>query len=340
MAITIQDIATKAGVSLATVSRVINNANYVKEDTRKKVEEAIKELNYVPSAFARSLSKSETSIIGLVIPEIRNPFFGEVIEGVTEVADASNLNVLLCNTDENLEKEIRALRVLQEHRIRGLIITPVSGEDTFSREYIMAFRQMNIPITLVDRNIIYSDFDGVFFDDTKAIYDATTLLLKEGHRDIAMLAGNTKYTVARNRIEGYRKAFYVQGIEYSENNIYYGDFSKESAYEVTKRILTRENLPTAIMANSNMLILGGLKAIFERGMQIPEDIAFVGYDKIEVLDIIKSNISVVEKDVVEMGRNAMHMLIERMENPNLDTRRVIMSPHLVMRGSEKMILKK
>lgn len=339
MQFTIHDIARRAGVSHTTVSRVINNSQNVGVATRRKVEEAIKELNYIPSAFARGLSKNETNIIGLVVPEIRNPFFGDIIEGVTQIADENNLNVLLYNTDEKVSKEQRVLRILQEHRIRGLIITPATGQEEYNEEYVEAFEKMDVPIVLIDRNIMDSNFDGVYFDDTRAIYDATVLLLNEGHRDIVILGGNKKLKLAVNRVNGYRLAYESMNLTYDERNIFFDDFTKESAYALTKRILEREKWPTAIIAVNNMLTLGCLKAIFERNIKIPEDIGFVGYDKIELLDVVKSNISIVEKDVIQMGRNAMKLLMERLNEERKEPRSIMMTAKLVARGSEKLIHK-
>ena len=336
MRITIRDIANIAGVSHTTVSRVINDSKSVCESTRLRVQKVIEELNYTPSAFARGLSKNETSIIGLVVPELRNPFFGEVFEGVTEVADKNNLTVMLFNTDEKIEKERKVLRILEEHRIQGLIITPVTGQEEYDKEYINTFRSMDIPIVLVDRNIIDSDFNGVYFDDTKAIYDATTLLLENGHRDIIILGGNKKLKLAINRVNGYKLAFNNMNIPFDENNIYFDDFSQESAYKLTKQILESNKHFTAIVSANNMLTMGCLKLLFEKGIKIPDDIAFIGYDKIELLDVLQSNITIVEKDAIQMGRNAMELLLSHIKNEHRQTYNIIMKAHLVKRGSEKL----
>ncbi len=336
MPVTIHDIAAKAGVSHTTVSRVINKSENVSKNTQRKVENAIAELDYVPNAYARGLSRSETNVIGLVVPEIRNPFFGEIIQGVTSIADENDLSVLLFNTDENEGKEERAIRILQEHRIRGLIITPVTGQEEYNKDYIQRFTGMKIPVVLVDRNIMYSNFDGIYYDDTKAIYDATTLLLDEGHRDIVVLGGNPKLKLALNRVAGYTRALNAYDIPVCESNIYYGDFTQDCAYKQVLEVLRRPNRPTAIVANNNMLTLGCLKALFENKVRIPDDMAFVGYDKIELLDIIQSNISIVEKKEYEYGQNAMHLLLKRIANPDMAQQKIIMSATLVKRGSEKL----
>jgi LacI family transcriptional regulator len=337
MPITIHDIAEKAGVSHTTVSRVVNSTGNVKPATQKKVEKAISDLNYVPNAYARGLSQKKTNVIGVVVPEIRNPFFGEIIEGITSIADENDLNVLLFNTDECVLKEQRALRILQEHRIRGLILTPATGEDKYNSDYIKSFNHMKIPIVLVDRNIPGANLDGLYYDDIQAIFDGTTSLLNEGHRDIVVLAGNPRLELAVNRVKGYTSAFEAKGIEFNKDNIIYGEFTKECAYDQTLKIISRAKKPTAIVSNNNMLSLGCLKALYEKKILIPKDIAFVGYDRIEVLNIIQSNITIVEKKEFEYGQNAMQLLLKRLENPDMAAQKVIMSATLIKRGSEKLI---
>ncbi len=336
MPITIHDIAAKAGVSHTTVSRVINKSENVSYATKKKVETAITELNYVPNAYARGLSSNKTDVIGLVVPEIRNPFFGEIIQGVTSIADENGLNVLLFNTDESVIKEQRALRILQEHRIRGLIITPATGHESYDKSYVESFAKMKVPIVLVDRNIMNSNFDGIYYDDMQGINEATTLLLQEGHRDIIILGGNPKLNLAQNRVAGYIHAFKAFDIPLIDSNICYGDFTRECAYEQTLDVLSRAKRPTAIVSTNNMLTLGCLKALFTNKLRIPDDMAFVGYDKIELLDVIQSNITIVERQEYEYGQNAMHLLLRRIENPKMAQQKIIMSPTLIKRGSEKL----
>jgi len=190
---------------------------------------------------------------------------------------------------------------------------------------------------LVDRVIPGSNLDGVFYDDIQSIYDATSALLDEGHRNIAVLGGNKQLQLAKNRVAGYIQAFESKGIAYDESNIYYGEFTKECAYNLTLELLERKNRPTAIVANNNMLSLGCLKALYEKKVQIPKDMAFIGYDRIEVLNIIQSNITIVEKQEYEYGQSAMQLLLKRLENPKMTIQKTIMSAKLVKRGSEKLI---
>ncbi|SUY46625.1 LacI family transcriptional regulator [Clostridium putrefaciens] len=340
MAITISDIAQKAGVSLATVSRVLNDSGYVKEETRIRVQKVIKDLNYTPSAIARSLSKNKTNTIGVIVPDIVNPFFGEVIKGITEVAEKSGLNIILCNTDESKEKELRALKILTEQRIQGIIIAPTSAEDEFNSEYLKTLENMGIPIVLVDGNVKYTTFNGVFVDNIKGAYEATEALIKEGHRKIGVITGRMNSKPAKDRYLGYQKALLMNNIPLEDRYTFYGDYKEETAYKITKNIMKMKDRPTALFVCSNMTTLGSLKAIYEEKINIPEDISLVAFDKVEILNILGFNISYVNGPSVEMGKLGMQMLVDILNNKNKnEIRRITLLPNLVLKGSEKYKIK-
>lgn len=339
MAVTIDDIAKKAGVSLATVSRVINHFPSVSEKSKEKVESAIKELNYIPSAYARGLSRNRSDIIGVIVPEISNPFFSELINGVSDIADHQGLNVLLFNTDENVDKEARAMRILQEYRIRGLIITPAAGSNEYDKKYVEMFESMDIPIVLVDRNIKNGNFDGVYFDDKAALYRITSLLIENGHKDIALLAGNPDHIIAQKRIEGYHDAFDAAELKPYPQNILSGDFTIESAYQLTKHLILSGRIPTAFIGITNMISMGCLKALSEFDIAIPEEVAFIGYDRLSMHDILHLNLTLVEKDAVGMGRKAAELLIKKIDGESSSPNRFILMPELFVRGSEKFPIK-
>lgn len=335
MAVTIDDIARKAGVSLATVSRVINDFPSVSDKSKQKVESAIKELNYIPSAYARGLSRNQSNIIGVIVPEISNPFFSELINGISDIADRQGLNVLLFNTDENIDKEMRAMRILQEYRIRGLIITPAAGSNEYDKKYVETFESMNLPIVLVDRNIKNSNFDGIYFDDKAVLYRITSLLIENGHKDIALLAGNPDHIVAQKRIEGYHDAFEAAELKPYPQNILTGDFTIESAYLLTKHLILTNRIPTAFIGITNMLSMGCLKALSEFDISIPGEVAFVGYDRLSMHDILHLNLTLAEKDAVDMGRRAAELLIKKISGESNSSNRFILMPELFIRGSEQ-----
>lgn len=339
MAITIKDIAKKAQVSRTTVSRVLNDSGYVKEETRKKVMDVIKELNYTPSAIARSLSTSKTNTIGIIVPEINNPFFGEIIKGISQIADENNLNIILCNTDDKRDKELKALKLLKEQRIEGIIITPTYAEDHFSSEYLNTLEDIGIPVILLDGYVKYSEFSGIFIDHIKGAYDATMALINAGHQKIAIINGKKNYTITKDRFKGYVKALNENNILIEDEYVFYGDFDYESSYEITKQILNMKDRPSAIFVTSNMMILGTIKALYEKNINIPKDMAIIGFDKLDLVNILGMNISSVNGPTIEMGKAGMKMLMDKLNNvsQNDEIKRRIIVPQLVLKGSEKFM---
>ena len=336
MSVTISDIAKQAKVSSATVSRVLNGSGYVKEETKQRILEVIKETNYVPSAIARSLSKSETNTIGVIVPDITNAYFGEIIKGISDVAEKNNLNIILFNTDNYLEKEIRALKLLKEQRIKGIIMTPGFGEEKFNESYIKTIDNLNIPIILVSADVKFTKLNGVFVDNIKGGFDATNLLIKEGHTKIGIMTGLLSSEPVADRLEGYKKALKQNNIPFKNKYIYYGDFKLEKAYELAKNLFKEEDHPTALLICSNMMTLGVIKALKEEKRDIPEDLAIIGFDKIDFLDIVGLNITYVEDSPIELGKASMDMLCDIIKNTeDKNARRLIIAPQIIAKGSEK-----
>lgn len=340
MSVTISDIAKRAKVSPATVSRVLNNSGYVKEETRHRILAAIKEMNYTPSAIARSLSKNENNTIGIIVPDVTNTYFGEIIKGVSEIAEKENLNIILFNTDNYLEKEIRAINLLKEQRIKGIIMTPGFGEEKFNENYVKTITTLNVPIILVSADIKFTKLNGVFVDSIKGGYDATSLLIKEGHTKIGIMVGLLGSEPVMDRLEGYKKALLESNLTYDEKYIYHGDFKLDKAYELTKKILRQKDAPTALVVCSNMMTMGVIKAIKEENKEIPKDLAIVGFNKIDLLDIVGVNITYMEDCPVELGRASMEMLCDIIRNTeNEEVKRLTIAPQMIIQGSEKKIIK-
>lgn len=340
MAVTIYDIAKQSGVSRATVSRVINNSGYVKEETREEVLKAIKELNYTPSAIARSLSTNKTNTIGVVVPEINDPFFGEIIKGISQAAEKYDLNIILFDTADSTEKETKALKLLRQQRIEGIMITPTSTEHKLNSEYLNSLQNLGIPIILMDGHVKYENFSGVFIDHVKGAYDGTEALIKSGHRKIAIINGNMNSRPAKERLMGYKKALDVNNIPLDDRYIFYGNYNYETAYEVTKEILRMQDRPTAIFVCSNRMSLGCVKAFNEENIKIPEDMAIVGFDKLDVLNILGMNISFVSGPTAELGKVGMKMLVDIINNKNMrQINRITLLPELILKGSERYMNK-
>ena len=340
MALTIKDIAKEAGVSRTTVSRVLNNSGYVREETRQRILEIMEKLNYTPSAIARSLSTNKTNTIGVIVPQINDPFFGEIIRGISEVSTEYDLNIILCNTEDNIDKEFKFLEVLQKQRIQGIIITPTLAKSDRNKNFLKKLKDSGIPIILIDGHVKYTNFSGVFIDHVQGGFDATEALIKEGHKKIAIVTGHMDSRPARERLQGYKEALIASDIEINENYILFGDYTYETSYRLIKEVLNLKERPTALFISSNLMMLGCIKALNELKLSIPDDIGLIGFDKIDVLNIIGMDISFVNGPTFELGKTAMKMLNNSLENNdnNLIKRTTLMS-ELYLKGSEKFIKK-
>ncbi len=337
MTVTISDIAKEANVSQTTVSRVLNNSGYVKDETRKKVLKVMKDLNYSPSAIARSLSTKKTNIIGVIVPDIKNPFFGDAIKGISNIADNHNLNIILCDADDNIEKEIKAIKLLKQQRIEGMIITPTSVEDEFNSKYLAAIENIGIPVVLLEGNVKYSNFSGVFIDNIEGAFKGTEALIKNGHTKIAIITGRMNSQSAKDRLVGYKKALAINNIPLNEDYIFYGDYRMESGYELTNKMLSMKDKPTAVFVSSNMMTIGCVKSIFQHNCTIPGDMAVMGYDDLDMMSLFGVNVSYVSVPTMELGMKSMNMLLEELDKgKEKEIKRIILSPKVVLKGSEKM----
>lgn len=335
--ITINDVAELAGVSKSTVSRVINNNGYVNDDTRKKVEDVIRKYHYSPSSLAKGLSKNETNSIGVVIPEIDNEFFSEILSGINEIIDEHDLTMICCDTNNNGFREERALNMLAQQRVKGLIITPAEeyADLEAANKLRKTLKNLNVPIVVLDRHVENSQWDGVFYDNFHSAYSATEALILEKHKKIGIITGDLSLQIARERFEGYKQALEDYEIELDTKYVYIGNFGIAKAYQISRKIFISGDMPDAILTSNNRTSIGFVKAAKECGVTIGKDIALIGIDHVEILDVLGFEFSCVTRDTKEMGRMAMNVLMERLENPLKERRICIMPYQLLLKGSEK-----
>lgn len=338
----IKDIAKLAGVSSATVSRVLNNNGPVKEDTRRRILQIVEESKFVPNAVARNLSnESLINNIGLIVPNIDNPFFATIAKGVSAAADECGYNVFLFSSSEDAEKELRFLKTSWEQRLRGILLTPVVENHTVNRSFVL---RLPIPVVMVDREVYNTSLDGVFSDDVEGAYNAVEALILNGHTKIAQIIGPMTTKPGRARLEGYKQALQAYGIPFREEYIVEGHFQQEDSYEGMRKLMRLKNPPTAIFSANNMTSLGALKYMKENGLRLGRDISMVGYDDIDALQYTDLNLSTVSRPVEEMGYEAMMLLHERIitdaEKRNGVKKRIHLGTQLILRGSECMEGKK
>ena len=335
---TIKEVASYANVSQATVSRVINKKGYVSESVRKRVLDAVQELDYTPSLMASSLSKSKVNIIGVIVPDICNSFFSQIFYAAGKVAEENGYRVILYNTDDNIEMETMALHDMISYKVSGIIMTPVSDKDTTNAPLINQIKESGIAVVFVDREMNGIDCDGVYIENIRISHEAVTLLLEEGHRDIAIVAGPLDTIPGRERMMGYTTAMKDWGLKLRNEYLLDGDFKTEKSYQKVKELLQSENPPTAIFSCNNLMTLGCLHAIRESNRKIPDDIALIGFDEIELLDILGFEITVISRAIREMGSTAMNILLNRItKDESIAYQRVVLKSQIKLHGSEKKI---
>ena len=338
----IYDIAEKANVSPATVSRVINGNKSVREETRRKVQKIIEETNYVPNSLARNLSVGETRNIAFLAPDIENPFFSKILHGLSDTANHYGYNVFMYGTNDNLEIEHRILNDVQKERIKGFVIIPVSDKDKITAEKLESLEKNQIPIVLIDRDIIHAEFDGVFSDDCEGARQAVKCLIDSGHTRIAIITGERNSRPGRERLKGYEKALEESGIEKKSDYIVGGSFKENAAYQACQRLMDLKEPPTAIFTSNNLITLGCLKFMKDKDMKIGRDISMVCFDEIHELSCTDINLTTVDRPVYEMGCAALELLEYSFQSltgngkEKIMRRTNIVKTNLIIRGSEKL----
>ncbi|MFW6381090.1 MAG: LacI family DNA-binding transcriptional regulator [Bacillota bacterium] len=329
MALTIKDVAEKAGVSYATVSRALNNHPEVNEKTRKRILEIAQDMGYQPNAIAQGLVKSETRTIGLLIPDITNPFFPEVARGVEEAAEKAGYSIFLCNTNWNSERESKYINVLLQKQVDGVIIAPSSE----SPAHLQKLMESNTKTVFVSRIIRQLNTTSIIIDNVSGAVMAMEHLLQEGHKRIGFISGPLDISANKDRLRGYREALESNGIEIDDVLIKEGDFKRESGHFLMHDLLALEEKPTAIFAANDLLALGAIRAIREEGYQIPEEVAVVGFDDIEFASLPEIQLSTVSQPKYDLGKLAFEVLCDQIKGGDSYKagRKILLDPELKIR---------
>lgn len=327
---TIKDVASYAGVSRATVSRVLNNNPAVDADLRSRVLDAVQALDYRPNRAARRLRAQSSTVIGLMISDIQNPYFISVIRGVEDAAYAHQMNIVLCNSDEDPAKERIYLHVMEAERVAGLIIVPTHDTSTHD---LNRLQQSGIPVILLDRLVDGVQVDAVKVDNEYGAYEAVKHLLDLGCQRIAHISGSPNLTTGRDRIQGYYHALAEAHVKHEPRLIKTGDFKTDSGYRLTLELLDSPTLPDAIFVANNLMTLGALRALRERNIRVPEDIALVGFDDMPWSAEFRSPLTAVSQPTYEVGQEAVHLLLRRLAQPDAPVRTVVLNTRLIVRES-------
>ncbi|RHW39003.1 LacI family transcriptional regulator [Neobacillus notoginsengisoli] len=305
----IKDVAGRAGVSVATVSRVLNDKGYVSEESRKKVQQAIKDLNYKPNAVARSLFNKQSKTIGLMVPDIMNPFFPELARAVEDTLAELGYTVILCNSDEDTDKEQSYLEMMMQKYVDGLIVS----SNTLSAERVKEFK---MPIVSMDREIA-KGLPSIIVENKKGAKMAVSFLKEKGRKRIAHIRGPHSVGNAIDRCEGYRE---VVGGEpwFKESYIAYGNYDMKTSINATIKLLKLHPEIDGIFAANDISAIGAIKAVHKLGKKVPEDVAIVGFDGITLSEATTPELTTIAQPIYEMGEKAAKMLVEMIKQQQVE----------------------
>lgn len=334
--VTIKDIAKEAGISYTTVSRALNGHPRVTADTRELVVSVANRLGYSPNAMARGLVQKSSQTIGIMVPDISNPYYPHVVRGVQDYMKKIGYSVFLCDTNWDEDTEMMYLKILSERRIEGLIIDPVSVQ-TFHN---IRQRKLQFPVIFVGNKLEGDRLSSyVMVNNVKGAYMATEYLIKLGHTNIAFIGGNKNTSTNMDRYEGYRLALEDHGLQLDERLVEICDFRKESGFKAAEKIMKTGRIPTAVFAASDLLALDVMDAFEKHGYRIPEDVSVIGFDDIDFASLSKINLTTIAEPKYEIGRITAEILMNKISpDGNVVSNQVTIEPRLVIRGTCRSIL--
>jgi len=327
--VTIKEVAAKAGVSTATVSRLLAGKQAAGSEVKNRVLRVVKELGYEPNHSARNLRTRQRKVFGIVIPDLENPFFTGIARGVEETLRTAGYSLLIAHSDDSPEREEREIRVLRAEGATGLLLIPSRTEAA----HYAVFDWAGLPVVAIDRLPMGWMVDSVKTANAEGARLATDHLLQLGHDRIAILNGPAHYDVAQERLAGFRQALAARGVAIPAEWVVHGDFRQESGFQATNSLLQSPQRPRAMFVANHMMALGALMAIHELGLRIPTDVAIASFDDMPWAAALNPPLTAVAQPTRDLGRTAAALLLECLQHPQRAVRQVILQPSLVVRAS-------
>ncbi|MCM3654147.1 LacI family DNA-binding transcriptional regulator [Metabacillus litoralis] len=324
---TIYDVAKEAGVAISTVSKVLNNTGSIGAKTRKKVEETMQKLNYQPSVAASVKKRIQT--IGLLIPDISDPFMAQIARTIEDHGRKFGFSLIVCSTDNDLDKEIEYVSILKKKYIDGIIIATGLKNTTALKKLL----NNEIPVALLAREVPSLAVNTVVVDDFLGAFEATSYLIKLGHQKIAMVTEDIYFPVTKLRLDGYKQALAQADLTYNGDFVAINNTSFTDALDSTVKLLNLPEPPTAIFASTEPLAIGVMQGARESGFDIPKDISIVGFDNSILAKMCYPPLTTVSQPIHEMGKKIIELLVEEIKNPKQVKQRIVMSPELIIRGT-------
>lgn len=327
--ITMQAVADAAGVSTSTVSHVINKTRKVHPDTERAVLDAIERVGYSPNHLARALAGAPTKTIGVAIAALSNHYFASVVHAIEAECARRGLMMLLADTHEDPDYELKVVQALHERRVDGILIAPTADPHSRALQYL---RDRGVPTVLVDR-FVGSTFDQIAVENRRAAQTLVSHVVDLGHRRIAFVAGAPGLSTTVERLEGYRSALDAAGIAFDPALIGSGESRIEPAHAIVRQLLALANRPTALVTGNNLMTLGAMRALHEAGLRIPDEISLIGFDDFDWADVVAPRLTLMAQPVLELGTRAVSLLARRIANPHARRQSIRLAPVLCVRDS-------
>jgi DNA-binding LacI/PurR family transcriptional regulator len=331
---TIKDIAKKLGISASTVSRALSDNPDIKEETKKLVRKVVKQFNYKPNPIAQSLKNNRTTIIGVIVPEIKHDFFASVISGIEEVAYHSGYTIIVCQSNESFEREVLNTNSLIQQRVAGILVS--ISQETKNGDHFRNVMNGGIPLVFFDRAYEKIPASKVVIDDEKSAGDAVSYLINKGYKKIAHFAGPKSLEICKRRRNGYINALKKAGLTVSKELVLYGGLHESDGYKLMDKLLKENIKPDAIFAVNDPVAIGAFQRIKEAGLKIPGDIGIVGFSNNKITSLVDPGITTIDQPSFEMGRKAAEILIEMIENGKgsmKKPKKIVLDAGLVIRNS-------
>ncbi|KTC50316.1 LacI family transcriptional regulator [Pseudomonas fluorescens ABAC62] len=325
--VTMDDVASRAGVSTSTVSHVLNGTRNVSPATVQAVQRAVQALGYIPNTLARSLARSSTSTIGVAISALSNHYFSETVHAIETECARHGYMMLFVDTHDDPEQELRVVMALHHRRVDGIVLAPSNG--SLALEYL---RTNDIPAVLVDR-MMSEQFDQVGVENTQATQTLIEHLIGHGHRRIGFIAGRAGFSTTDERVAGYCAALQAAGLAFDPQLLVNGGSNAEPARQATLQLLGLAAPPTAIMAGNNLMTLGAMHALRDAQLDVPRQMALVGFDDFDWADFFVPRLSLIAQPVQALGARAVDLLLQRMASPSAPPQSVRLAPTLQLRHS-------
>lgn len=330
---TIHDVARLARTSTATVSHVINGTRFVSDELTKKVKDAMAELDYQPNMMARGLKGGSLKTIGVIVPDCTNNFFSEISRAIDRFCFAKGYNIILCNTDNDVNQQASYTDMLISKHIDGVIFISSNNTD----EDVNKLRKFNIPVVIADRLVPYLNVDTIIVNNEKGGYEATKYLLSLGFTKIACISGPKDISSSKLRLNGYKKALEEAGLSVNENYIHYGDFHFTGGFQACKKFMKLKDRPQAIFASNDMMALGFINAVKDEGLNVPSDFSVVGFDNSLLASMTIPRITTIAQPLEELAQTATELILKKIEKHSDSVTQILLNPTLIERETCRKI---